>query len=267
MVGSYILTSSTNMEGDGALNRNNYKISIQKNWPYWVSWIIPLNKKYIIPDDDLVPLNWEDGNEYPKEKFYKLCRCGNSKNKPFCDGSHLIVWFDGTEVASTSANMYMEWAETITWSKLNLTDNTALCSSAEFCLRAKWVWELTRDSHNPESRKIAIEEVFNCPSGRLVVWDKDTGKPMEPDFTPEISVTEDPDKWVSWPLWAKGYISIESADGVEYEKRNRVTLCRCGNSRNKPFCDGSHIRVQFNDLDVWLAERVKIYKEKFKEKR
>jgi CDGSH-type Zn-finger protein len=38
----------------------------------------------------------------------------------------------------------------------------------------------------------------------------------------------------------RGGITIESADGVPYEVRNRVTLCRCGRSDNKPFCDASH---------------------------
>jgi len=33
-----------------------------------------------------------------------------------------------------------------------------------------------------------------------------------------------------------------SADGFVYEIRNRVTLCHCGYSGNKPFCDGSHMR-------------------------
>ena len=40
---------------------------------------------------------------------------------------------------------------------------------------------------------------------------------------------------------------MESADGTTYEIRNRVTLCRCGASQNKPFCDGSHWEVEFRD--------------------
>ena len=38
-----------------------------------------------------------------------------------------------------------------------------------------------------------------------------------------------------------------SADGFEYEVRNRVTLCRCGQSQNKPFCDGTHAQTKFKD--------------------
>jgi CDGSH-type Zn-finger protein len=49
------------------------------------------------------------------------------------------------------------------------------------------------------------------------------------------------------PLWVRGGVSVEAADGFEYEVRNRVTLCRCGQSNNKPFCDGSHWDVGFKD--------------------
>jgi CDGSH-type Zn-finger protein len=93
----------------------------------------------------------------------------------------------------------------------------------------------------------------NCPSGRLVVYDKKTGKPIEPRFVPSISLTEDPQKRVSGPIWVRGGIPIVSASGITYEVRNRVTLCRCGKSKNKPFCDGSHIRVRYSDGDKSLT--------------
>jgi D-arabinose 1-dehydrogenase-like Zn-dependent alcohol dehydrogenase len=51
----------------------------------------------------------------------------------------------------------------------------------------------------------------------------------------------------SGPLWVRGGITVESGDGTRYETRNRVTLCRCGASSNKPFCDGSHAALAFDD--------------------
>jgi CDGSH-type Zn-finger protein len=45
----------------------------------------------------------------------------------------------------------------------------------------------------------------------------------------------------------RGSITVEAEDGARYEKRNRVTLCRCGASSNKPFCDGSHASIKFDD--------------------
>jgi len=80
-----------------------------------------------------------------------------------------------------------------------------------------------------------------------VAINKETGEPIEPKFEPSISLVEDPIANASGPLWVKGGVSIESSQGEAYETRNRVTLCRCGKSHNKPYCDGSHITVKFND--------------------
>ena len=45
---------------------------------------------------------------------------------------------------------------------------------------------------------------------------------------------------IDGPLWVTGHIPVERADGQPMETRNRVTLCNCGKSKNKPLCDGSH---------------------------
>jgi len=62
-----------------------------------------------------------------------------------------------------------------------------------------------------------------------------------------IGLIEDPAEGVSGPLWLRGGIPLIAADGFAYEVRNRMTLCRCGASKNKPFCDGTHITVGFRD--------------------
>ena len=82
--------------------------------------------------------------------------------------------------------------------------------------------------------------------------DKKTGKVMEKEFEQSISLVEDPQNKVSGPIWVKGGVPVESSDGSTYEVRNRVTLCRCGKSQNKPFCDGSHIDEGFDDGDESL---------------
>ena len=68
----------------------------------------------------------------------------------------------------------------------------------------------------------------------------ETGKPIEPKFEPSLGLIEDTEKKVSGPIYVRGGIPVVSADGKTYEIRNRVTLCRCGRSDNKPFCNGSH---------------------------
>ncbi|HPS28506.1 MAG TPA: CDGSH iron-sulfur domain-containing protein [Candidatus Paceibacterota bacterium] len=222
------------------------KIKITKDGPYVVSGNIPLDKETILTDEKGCSYKWEKGEKYPQQENYSLCRCGQSKHKPYCDGSHASVHFDGTETASTKP--YNELAQTIEGPGLDLKDVRELCASARFCDREEGAWALTQEfSGDPEAKKLAIEECGNCPSGRLVAIDKETGQPIEPKFEPSISLVEDPEAKVSGPLWVKGGIKVESARGENYESRNRVTLCRCGKSHNKPYCDGSHIKVKFND--------------------
>jgi hypothetical protein len=81
----------------------------------------------------------------------------------------------------------------------------------------------------------------HCHSGRLVAWDKQSGKPIEPLFEKSIGLVEGPQEGRKGPLWVRGGIPVISSDGFVYEIRNRMTLCRCGMSHNKPFCDGSHL--------------------------
>lgn len=220
------------------------KIIITKNGPYHVCGKLPLAKEISKIGKDGNPAKWEEGKKYPDKSEYFLCRCGNSCNKPFCDGSHVSSNFNGTETASIKK--HSEQAENISGPKLNLADAQNFCSSARFCHRAEGTWNLVQKSDD-KSKKIAIEEACNCPSGRLVVLNKRTGKPIEPKFNKSISLIDDEGVKVSGPIWVKGGVKIESSDGTEYETRNRVTLCRCGKSKNKPFCDGTHLDIRFSD--------------------
>jgi CDGSH-type Zn-finger protein len=217
---------------------DKYLITVSTNGPYLVSGGVPLLEKIIKYDKKWDTCEWQEGKTYPQQDHYALCRCGQSHNKPFCDGTHLKATFAGTETASHAP--YRDQAVVLEGSGLKLADAEHLCASARFCHRAGGIWNIIRTSNNPEDKKIAIEEAADCPSGRLVVYDKKTGKQIEPTFEPSIVLIEDPSMNVSGPLWVRGGIQIKSSDGTAYEIRNRVTLCRCGKSRNKPFCDSSH---------------------------
>jgi hypothetical protein len=91
---------------------------------------------------------------------------------------------------------------------------------------------------DPEVRARLLRMIQNCPSGRLEASLGD-GKMVEPVYLPSIAVVPD------GPLWVRGGIPLERPDGFVYEVRNRMTLCRCGQSGNMPFCDGSHEQVGF----------------------
>ena len=223
------------------------RIEITKDGPYLVKGGLPLSEQLIVTNAEGESLDYAEGKKYPAQPQYALCRCGRSGHKPFCDGTHATVHFDGTETASREP--YLKQAETIDGPTMVLTDAESLCAFARFCHRAGGTWKLTQRSDDPEAKKIAVEEAGACPSGRLTVWNKKTGQPIEPEFDPSLSVIEDPGAGVSGPIRLKGGVPIVSADGTEYEIRNRATLCRCGRSANKPFCDGSHIEAGFNDGD------------------
>jgi CDGSH-type Zn-finger protein len=217
---------------------NKMKIKIVKNGPYIVSGGIRLFEETIITDEAGHTKGLSVENELSSKDTYTLCRCGESQEKPYCDGTHNETGFDGTETASRKP--YIEKAEVYEGSELRLTDAHEFCDHSRFCLRSGGIRNLIARSDDPEAKQTAIDEAMICPSGRLVLWDKKTGKPFEKEFEPSIVLIHDEQKKCQGPIWVRGGIPVESSDGTIYEPRNRVTLCRCGKSENKPYCDGSH---------------------------
>lgn len=228
--------------------KNDPAVRIVKDGPYVVTGGLPLGTDVIVSNRFGWGIRWEKGRDYPPRETYTLCRCGRSQRLPYCDNAHKEGGFDGAETASREP--YRSQAETIEGPALRLTDAKILCSSARFCDRSGGTWNLTLRSENPKFRATAVTEAGECPSGRLTVWDKVSGEPIEPEFEPSIDLVEDPFTGTSGPLWVKGRVPIVSADGTTYEVRNRVTLCCCGGSRNKPFCDSRHIPLDFRHKDA-----------------
>jgi CDGSH-type Zn-finger protein len=231
---------------------NGFKITVSLNGPYIVSGGIPLAQQIIAADEERNSRGWREGRRYDQASEYKLCRCGNSRNKPFCDGSHARLGFDGAESDSARAS-YAEQAVEYDGPERALTDARQLCVGARFCDPDGTVWRLVARTNDESIRDHFDGMVGNCPSGRLTAWNRRAGEAIEPSREPAIGVVEDPVLGVSGPLWVSGGVQIESgSDGYVYESRARMTLCRCGNSQNKPFCDGSHAAIGFRD-DFWHA--------------
>jgi CDGSH-type Zn-finger protein len=221
------------------------KIVVSKNGPYLVSGEVPIAIQVIMPNKEGYSWDWIQRQSFDAKPQYRLCRCGHSKNKPFCDDSHLRIKFDGTETAARTT--YREQAEVFDGPAATLSDAENLCAFARFCDAGGRIWGLIEKTDQADARELAIHEAMHCPSGRLLIHDKETRRDMEPELPPSIGVVEDPVLHCSGPLWVRGGIVIESHNGKPYEKRNRVTLCRCGASGNKPFCDGSHASIKFDD--------------------
>jgi CDGSH-type Zn-finger protein len=220
------------------------KISVTENGPYLVEGSVPLARQTIVTDDEGDSVEWLEGEGFEAKATYSLCRCGQSTTKPFCDGSHARVGFDGTETASRLP--YLQEARVRRGPTWNMTDIPSLCASARFCDPNGDAWHLVKQEGETAARLTSCQAGL-CPSGRLVVWDKETNVAIEPEYEPSVGLIVDPSQGVSGPIWVRGGIPITSVDGETYEVRNRVTLCRCGASNNKPFCDGSHGSIGFTE--------------------
>ena len=94
------------------------------------------------------------------------------------------------------------------------------------------------------------EVILRCPSGALAFQRKDggTAEPIPEDNT----VTVSPDG----PLYMHGNVEVTMPDGSVHQD-TRVALCRCGASKNKPFCDNSHLKDEFKDAAVFQKVMVK----------
>src|SRR5690242_14422574 len=106
-------------------------VQISRDGPYLVSGNLPLSKTTIGTNEKGESIKWEQGQNYPAQAQYALCRCGASKTKPFCDGSHKQIGFDGQETASRK--LYREQAVVMRGPTMSLTDNESLCAFARFC--------------------------------------------------------------------------------------------------------------------------------------
>lgn len=220
------------------------RITVGANGPYFVEGGVPLIRAEIVVNAEGEAVAWRETGRVEAGDTYALCRCGQSHTKPFCDYTHISIGFDGTETAGHEP--FERLAVNIGSPYLDLHDARRLCAEARFCDRSGGLWNLVNRCDDPEILALAVEEAQLCPSGRYVACAAD-GSPLEPELEPAIVLVEDPQMGVSGPLFVRGGIEIVDADGEPYEVRNRVTLCRCGKSANKPFCDGGHIEAGFRE--------------------
>ena|SRR5215217_142854 len=218
------------------------RIVVGANGPYRVSGAVRVVRTAIVETEYGEPVEWEDGPEYPTPSSrFELCRCGRSSRKPFCDSTHEREPFDGSETADRGPSAQRRIV--YEGDGVTMTDDRRYCTHAGFCGdRFTTVWVMIHQTKDPEVRERLMAMVRRCPSGRLAYSVPPDPHDVEPEFDPP-SIGIEP----NGPIWVRGGVAIESEDGSTYEVRNRMTLCRCGRSRNKPFCDGSHKFVGFED--------------------
>jgi len=135
---------------DSSDSAKSAKIVVSEGGPYEVSGGVPLAIQVITPNAEGFSWDWVQGRTFEVNGTYKLCRCGRSKNKPFCDDSHIAARFKGTETASRAP--YARQAETYDGPALTLSDAENLCAFARFCDPAGKIWSLIDETADPDGR-------------------------------------------------------------------------------------------------------------------
>ena len=215
-------------------------IRIERGGPLRVSGRVPLARTAQIETEEGEPVAWAPFEPVEAPDAYALCRCGRSSTKPFCDDTCSKITWDSAEVADRAPRA--EGARVFRGTGVAMSDNHSFCTHAGFCGdRFTSVWQMIRKTDDPEVRYQLKAMIDRCPSGTLAHAPDPESPDEEPPFVPRIGVVR------NGPFWVRGGIRVESADGSAYEVRNRVTLCRCGGSDNKPFCDGTHWENGFTD--------------------
>ncbi len=162
-----------------------------------------------------------------------LCRCGQSKNKPFCDGTHAACGFTDERGENEDDERLVFSGDPIT-----IYENVAICSHAGYCPRGKPDKWRPKTKNSGFTDEELIEKILKCPSGTLSYArgttehrDPKAGRPQK------IRIRKD------GPLEIEGGIELRNSEWGEGASREHYALCRCGASKMKPFCDGTHDEV------------------------
>ena len=117
------------------------------------------------------------------------------------------------------------------------------------------IWNLVK-LDTDEAREIVKDEAAHCPAGRLVIWDKTTGKVIEPKFAAQLGLIEDTEKKVGGPIWVRGGIPARNADGFA-TMGDFLVQPRLVAAAEDEF--GNKIRRAAGRLSQWHAETEKIF--------
>lgn len=175
------------------------------------------------------------------EETMALCRCGASGNKPFCDGTHAKIGFSSAKLDERTENRL----ETYRGKKITIHDNRGLCAHAGVCTdNLSAVFRMKQEPWiDPDAASVddIISIIDKCPSGALSYSVGEAAPHQNSASEPKVFIAPN------------GPYAVSSGDGLletgwgEGASNNQYTLCRCGASKNKPFCDGSHWGIEFKD--------------------
>ena len=170
-----------------------------------------------------------------------LCRCGGSENKPFCDGTHGNSHFNERK----ETDGHLDKRENYVGKKITIFKNRGICAHVGYCTSGLPAVFAPGEGKGIDPDAASVDEIIEvinkCPSGSLS-YSIDGVEYRDQDRDPMITVSSD------GPYYLVGGIEVVGHEPHGYEVSNEhCTLCRCGSSKNKPFCDGTHKDIGFKD--------------------
>jgi len=193
---------------------------------------------YMIVDAESLQ-NWKH-EEIKIAKVTSVCRCGESEHKPFCDGTHGKVGFVGEKEDGRARNRLKDFIGT----DIAIHFNLGICSHSAKCIMGlPEVFDVKRKPWiDPDAADVdeIMKVVATCPSGALS-YTIDGQRYTDFPRPPLIKLTK------NGPIEVEGGLLLkDDANSVdELESVEHYSLCRCGKSKNKPFCDGTHHHVMY----------------------
>ncbi len=169
-----------------------------------------------------------------------LCRCGGSANKPFCDGTHAKIVFSSAKLEGRVEDK----RENYVGEKITIHDNRGICAHAGRCTDGlASVFRLKEEPWiHPDAASAdeIIATIQKCPSGALS-YSVDDVEHRDRDGEPTIFIAP------NGPYVVSGGPDLVDTKHAEGTSNEHFTMCRCGGSKNKPFCDGTHWYNKFTD--------------------
>ena len=181
-----------------------------------------------------------DGKVHESSGTVKLCRCGGSTNKPFCDGTHKTNGFSDEKAADRVPDRRENYVGT----EVTIHDNRGICAHAGRCTDGlPAVFRLGTEpwiDPNGADRDAIVAQIHQCPSGALS-YSVDGVEHRDRETEPVILIAP------NGPYAVKGGAALLEVTWGEGASREHFDLCRCGHSTNKPFCSGAHWNHQFDE--------------------
>ncbi len=208
-------------------------MSKKKNDQSTPAIVVSKYNNYLVTD--LETLKKSDGESLDTQPVTGLCRCGGSKMKPYCDGTHNEKGLNEVK----KKDRVPDKVHTYLGEDIIIYDNRGVCSHDGSCVqmlpkvfdkeRKPWI--------NPTGASVTkiIETIEHCPSGALSYGFGDRRYQEWEQEHPAITTSKD------GPLKVTGGVLLKDDGGCKPECKEHYTLCRCGGSHNKPFCDGDHL--------------------------